>query len=250
MKLKDKAVIITGGAGGIGSGMARAMAKEGAKVAIVDLNEEQGNAVAAELQEISPDSMFIKADLTERERLHEIVDTVVEKYGKLDVLVNNAHASRQVNFEETTQDDMDFSFNTGFYPTFYLMQSAFPHLKESKGSIINFASGAGLEGQKTQTAYAAAKEAIRAISKVAANEWGEHGINVNIISPIAMTPGVEAWSKEHPETFEAIVSKVPMKRWGDPEKDIGPIAVFLASEDSNYMTGQTLMADGGSIQIR
>ncbi len=250
MRLKDKAVIITGGAGGIGSGMARAMAKEGAKVAIVDLNEEQGNAVAVELQKISPDSMFIKADLTERERLHEIVDTVVEKYGKLDVLVNNAHASRQVNFENTTQEDMDFSFNTGFYPTFYLMQSAFPHLKESKGSIINFASGAGLEGQKTQTAYAAAKEAIRAISKVAANEWGEHGINVNIISPIAMTPGVEAWSKEHPETFEAIVSKVPMKRWGDPEKDIGPIAVFLASEDSNYMTGQTLMADGGSIQIR
>ena len=250
MKLKDKAVIITGGAGGIGSGMAKAMAKEGAKVAIVDLNEEQGNAVAAELQEISPDSMFIKADLTERERLHEIVDTVVEKYGKLDVLVNNAHASRQVNFEDTTQEDMDFSFNTGFYPTFYLMQSAFPHLKESKGSIINFASGAGLEGQKTQTAYAAAKEAIRAISKVAANEWGEHGINVNIISPIAMTPGVEAWSKEYPETFEAIVSKVPLKRWGDPEKDIGPIAVFLASEDSNYMTGQTLMADGGSIQIR
>lgn len=250
MRLKDKAVIITGGAGGIGSGMARAMAKEGAKVAIVDLNEEQGNAVAVELQKISPDSMFIKADLTERERLHEIVDTVVEKYGKLDVLVNNAHASRQVNFEDTTQEDMDFSFNTGFYPTFYLMQSAFPHLKESKGSIINFASGAGLEGQETQTAYAAAKEAIRAISKVAANEWGEHGINVNIISPIAMTPGVEAWSKEHPETFEAIVSKVPMKRWGDPEKDIGPIAVFLASEDSNYMTGQTLMADGGSIQIR
>ena len=250
MRLKDKAVIITGGAGGIGSGMARAMAKEGAKVVIVDLNEEQGNAVAVELQKISPDSMFIKADLTERERLHEIVDTVVEKYGKLDVLVNNAHASRQVNFEDTTQEDMDFSFNTGFYPTFYLMQSAFPHLKESKGSIINFASGAGLEGQETQTAYAAAKEAIRAISKVAANEWGEHGINVNIISPIAMTPGVEAWSKEHPETFEAIVSKVPMKRWGDPEKDIGPIAVFLASEDSNYMTGQTLMADGGSIQIR
>lgn len=250
MKLKDKAVIITGGAGGIGSGMAKAMVKEGAKVAIVDLNEEQGNAVLSELQEISPDSMFIKADLTEREKLHEIVDTVVEKYGKLDVLVNNAHASRQVNFEDTTQADMDFSFDTGFYPTFYLMQSAFPHLKESKGSVINFASGAGLEGQKTQTAYAAAKEAIRAISKVAANEWGEYGINVNIISPIAMTPGVEAWSKEHPETFEAIVSKVPMKRWGDPEKDIGPIAVFLASEDSNYMTGQTLMADGGSIQIR
>lgn len=250
MKLKDKVVIITGGAGGIGSGMAKAMAKEGAKVAIVDLNEDQGHTVVSELQEISPDSMFIKADLTECEKLHEIVDVVVEKYGKLDVLVNNAHASRQVNFEDTTQADMDFSFNTGFYPTFYLMQSAYPHLKKTKGSVINFASGAGLEGQITQTAYAAAKEAIRAISKVAANEWGEYGINVNIISPLAMTPGVESWSKAHPEMYEAVISKVPMRRWGDPEKDIGPIAVFLASDDSNYMTGQTLMADGGSIQIR
>ncbi|MFS0560979.1 SDR family oxidoreductase [Terribacillus sp. 179-K 1B1 HS] len=250
MKLQDKVVIITGGAGGIGSGMAKAMAKEGAIVAIVDFNEKAGKSLEVELRSFSPKSIFMKADLLERERLPKIVSDIVGKFGKIDVLVNNAHASRQANFEDITQEDIDFSFGTGFYPTLYLMQAAFPYLKETKGNIINFASGAGLSGQKTQTAYAAAKEAIRAISKVAANEWGEFGINVNIISPMANTPGVEAWAKAYPEMHQAALGQIPLKRWGDPETDIGPVAVFLASEDSKYITGQTIMADGGSIQIR
>lgn len=250
MKLQDKVTIITGGAGGIGSGMAKAMAKEGAIVVIIDLNEEEGKSLEVELQSLSPKSMFMKVDLLNRENLPKIVEDVVAKYGKLDVLVNNAHASRQANFEDITQEDIDFSFGTGFYPTFYLMQAAFPYLKETKGNIINFASGAGLLGQKTQTAYAAAKEAIRAISKVAANEWGEFGINVNIISPIASTPGVKAWAEAYPEMYQAVLAQIPLKRWGDPETDIGPVAVFLASEDSKYITGQTFMVDGGSIQIR
>ncbi|MGN4127970.1 SDR family NAD(P)-dependent oxidoreductase [Lysinibacillus sphaericus] len=229
-KLQDKVVIITGGAGGIGSGMAKAMVKEGAIVTIVDLNEETGKAMEKELQQISPKSMFLQANLTEREHLPKIIDTVVAKYGKLDVLVNNAHASKQV-------------------PTFYLMQAALPHLKESKGNIINFASGAGLAGHETQGAYAAAKEAIRGLSRVAANEWGRFGINVNLISPIANSPGVQAWAKAQPEYYEAVKNKIPMGRFGDVEQDIGRVAVFLASEDSQYITGQTLMVDGGSIML-
>ena len=248
-KLQDKVVIITGGAGGIGSGMAKAMVKEGAIVAIVDLNEETGKAMEKELQQISPKSMFLQANLMDRANLHKIIDTVVEKYGKLDVLVNNAHASKQVTIEETTQADLDLSFDTGFYPTFYLMQAALPHLKETKGNIINFASGAGLAGHETQGAYAAAKEAIRGISRVAANEWGRFGINVNLISPIANSPGVQAWAKAQPEYYEAVRSKIPMGRFGDVEEDIGRVAVFLASEDSQYITGQTLMVDGGSIML-
>lgn len=116
--------------------------------------------------------------------------------------------------------------------------------------MINFASGSGLNGHKTQAAYAAAKEVIRAISRVAANEWAKFGINVNIISPIANTPGVEAWAKAQPEYYEAVKSQIPMGRFGDIEKDIGRVAVFLASEDSQYITGQTIMADGGSIMLR
>lgn len=249
-KLQDKVVIITGGAGGIGSGMAKAMVKEGAIVAIVDLNEETGKAMEKELQQFSPKSMFLQANLMDRANLPKIIDTVVANYGKLDVLVNNAHASKQVTLEETTQADLDLSFGTGFYPTFHLMQAALPHLKESKGNIINFASGAGLLGHETQGAYAAAKEAIRGISRVAANEWGRFGINVNIISPIANSPGVQAWAKAQPEYYEDVKNKIPLGRFGDVEEDIGRVAVFLASEDSQYITGQTIMVDGGSVMLR
>ncbi|MFS0576256.1 SDR family oxidoreductase [Sporosarcina sp. 179-K 3D1 HS] len=249
-RLQDKITVITGGAGGIGSGMARAMAKEGAIVVIVDLNEETGKQTEKELQEISPKSMFLQANLMERETLGDIIQTVIDTYGKLDVLVNNAHASKQATFEETTQADLDLSFGTGFYPTFYLMQAALPHLKESKGKVINFASGAGLAGHETQAAYAAAKEAIRAISRVAANEWGRFGINVNLISPIADSPGVRAWAEAQPEYYQEVLNKIPLGRFGDIEQDIGRVAVFLASDDSKYITGQTIMVDGGSIMLR
>ncbi|KOO48351.1 SDR family oxidoreductase [Viridibacillus sp. FSL E2-0187] len=249
-KLDEKVVIITGGAGGIGGGMAKAMVKEGAIVAIVDLNEEAGEAMAKELQEISPKSSFIQANLMDRDNLGNIVKTVAEKYGKIDVLVNNAHASKQVSIEETTQADLDLSFGTGFYATFYLMQAALPYLKETKGNVINFASGAGLAGHETQGVYAAAKEAIRGITRVAANEWGRFGINVNIIGPLANSQGVEAWAKAQPEYYEAVKNKIPLGRFGDVENDIGRVAVFLASEDSQYITGQTIMADGGSIMLR
>lgn len=249
-KLQDKVVIITGGAGGIGLGMAKAMVKEGAIVTIVDVNEETGRASEKLLQESSPKSMFLKADLMDRENLPNIIKTVVDTYGKLDVLVNNAHASKQLTFENITQADLDLSFGTGFYPTFYLMQAALPYLKETKGNIINFASGAGLAGHETQAAYAAAKEAIRGISRVAANEWGRFGINVNIISPLANSEGVQAWAQTQPEYYQTVVSKIPMGRFGDVEEDIGRVAVFLASEDSRYVTGQTMMVDGGSIMLR
>lgn len=230
--------------------MAKAMVKEGAIVAIVDVNDETGHASEKILQEISPKSMFVKANLMDRENLPNIIKTVIDKYGKLDVLVNNAHASKQLTIENITQADLDLSFGTGFYPTFYLMQAALPYLKETKGNIINFASGAGLAGHETQAAYAAAKEAIRGISRVAANEWGRFGINVNIISPLANSEGVQAWAQAQPEYYQSVVSKIPMGRFGDVEEDIGRVAVFLASEDSRYITGQTMMVDGGSIMLR
>jgi NAD(P)-dependent dehydrogenase (short-subunit alcohol dehydrogenase family) len=144
----------------------------------------------------------------------------------------------------------DISFNTGFYPTVHLMQACYPQLKESKGSIINFGSSSGLEGMPTQTSYAAAKEAIRGVSRVAANEWAADQIRVNVLCPFAATEGVVAWQKAFPERAAASVAKVPLQRIGDPETDIAPVALFLASDDSKYMTGQTLMADGGSLKLR
>jgi len=248
-KLQDKVAMITGGAGGIGKGMAMAFVKEGAKVAIVDLNDETGQEAIRELQQYQPESMFIQANLAEHDRLTGIVDQIEEKYGRLDILVNNAHASKNRPFLETEQEDLDLSFDTGFYPTFYLMQAAIPHLKETKGSIINFASGAGIQGHATQAAYAAAKEAIRGITRVAANEFGKDGINVNLIAPIANSPGVQQWAKAQPEYYQEVVSKIPMQRFGELEEDIGRAAVFLASDDSNYITGQTINVDGGTVKF-
>ena len=249
-KLEGKVAIITGGAGGIGQGMATAFVKEGAKVVIVDLNPEAGNQTVKELQAYQPESMFIQADLTEHDKLAGIVKKVAEHYGKIDILVNNAHASKNVSFHETTQKDFDLSFGTGFYPTFYFMQAALPYLKETKGKIINFASGAGINGDANQVSYAAAKEAIRATTRVAANEFGPFGINVNLIAPIAKSPGLIQWAEEHPDYYQSMLSKIPLRRLGELEEDIGRVAVFLASEDSDYITGQTIMVDGGSIKLR
>lgn len=249
-KLNGKIAIITGGAGGIGKGMATAFVKEGATVVIIDLNAEVGNQTIKELQEYQPESIFIQANLAEHEKLSSIVKKVADQFGKIDILVNNAHASRMASIEETTQADLDLSFNTGFYPTFYLMQAALPYLKETKGNIINFASGAGINGDVNQGSYAVAKEAIRAITRVAANEFGPFGINVNIISPIAKSPGMVQWAEENPEYYQGMLAKIPLRRLGEIEEDIGRVAVFLASEDSAYITGQTIMVDGGSIKLR
>lgn len=249
-KLEGKIALITGAAGGIGKGIATAYVKEGATVAIIDLNAEAGEQTIKELQEYAPESIFIEANLTEHDKLADIVKTIADKFGKIDILVNNAHASRMNSIADTTQQDFDLSFGTGFYPTFYLMQAALPYLKETKGNIINFASGAGINGDVNQVSYAVAKEAIRAATRVAANEFGPFGINVNIIAPIAKSPGLIEWAEENPEYYQGMLAKIPMRRLGELENDIGRVAVFLASEDSAYITGQTIMVDGGSIKLR
>lgn len=247
MRLNGKVTIVTGGAGGIGRGIVRAFAKEGAKVLIVDINDELGQALEAEIGDAAK---YLNADISKEPSAEQICAAAVEAFGKVDVLVNNAHASRQAPLLETSQEMLDLSFGTGFYPTFWLMKACHPQLVANEGSVINFASGAGLEGQVNQGSYAAAKEAIRAISRVAANEWAPDNINVNIISPLALTEGVKAYIDANPGVEDVLLAKTPMRRFGDPESDIGRVAVFLASEDANYMTGQTLMVDGGSIKLR
>ncbi|WP_210367541.1 SDR family oxidoreductase [Bacillus sp. REN3] len=248
MRLDGKVAIITGGAGGIGKGIATAMLKHGAKVVIVDINKEAG--LGAE-QQLSPlgSVHFIEKDISSRENAIGIVKEAVNTFGKLDILVNNAHASRQAAFNQTTLDDFYLSFNTGFYPTVNLMQAAYEQLKENKGFVINFASGAGISGQINQSSYAAAKEAIRGLTRTVANEWASDQINVNLISPIALTEGVKQWSENFPDQYDKMLNGIPLGRLGDPEKDIGEVAVFLSSESSSYITGQTIMVDGGTLKL-
>lgn len=130
------------------------------------------------------------------------------------------------------------------------MKAAYNELKKSEGAIVNFGSGAALQGSRFQASYAAAKEAIRGLSRVAANEWAADNIRVNVVCPLALTAGVEKWKENFPEDYNHVVEKIPLGRFGDPQSDVAPIVAFLLSEDSKYMTGQTLMADGGDIKLR
>ena len=246
MQLKNKTAIVTGGAGGIGRGIVRRFLAEGARVAVVDIDQDQGEKLLAELD---GEVIFIARDISVEANAAAIVAETVERFGGLDILVNNAHASRQASILETTKEIWDLSFNTGTMATFYLMRAAYPELRKTRGSIINFASGAGMKGLPNQVAYSAAKEAIRAITRTAATEWAADGIRVNVVSPVALTPGIVQWSKAFPDAYQEVLDGIPLGRLGDPETDIAPVVVFLGSENSRYMTGQTLMADGGSIKL-
>ncbi|ABP64576.1 short-chain dehydrogenase/reductase SDR (plasmid) [Novosphingobium aromaticivorans DSM 12444] len=247
MQLAGKAAIVTGGARGVAKGVAAAFVKAGAKVLIVDREAELGEATAAELSAFG-EVAFMQVDLMDREALPGVVEEAVRRFGRLDTLVNAAQASQQLLLKDTTTEAMNLAFGTGFWATFLLMQAAYPHLVASHGSVINFGSGAGIEGMPTQASYGAAKEAIRSLSKVAATEWGPEGVRVNVICPFANSPGVELWRQHFPDAYAGQIAKVPLRRIGDCETDIGAAAVFLASEAAGYITGQTLMVDGGQVK--
>jgi NAD(P)-dependent dehydrogenase (short-subunit alcohol dehydrogenase family) len=247
--LEGKVAIITGAGRGVAKGVATAFVKAGASVLLVDRDAQTGTEAEAELKALGGNVLFHQVDLADRDALPGIVELAVATFGKLDVLVNAAQASKQLLFNQTTVEAMNLAFDTGFWPTFLLMQAAYPHLVASKGNVINFASGAGIQGQITQTSYGAAKEAIRAISKVASNEWGAKGIRINVVCPFAASPGVEQWKEQFPDAYAETIGKVPLRRIGDCETDIGEAVVFLASDHARYITGQTLMVDGGQIKL-
>lgn len=245
--LIGQVIIVTGGAAGIGGAITTELAQRGASVVAVDINEAAGK----QIEHANPGKIvFMAEDVSQESVASDAVNLAITVFGKLTGLVNNAHASTQKPLMETTEQDWALSFNTGFNATLYFMKAAYPELVKSGGSVVNFGSGAALLGLKEQASYAAAKEAIRGLSRVAANEWALDKIRVNVVSPKALTAGVENWKAEHPEQYEVSANQVPMGYFGDPQKDIAPIVAFLLSDDSRYMTGQTLMADGGSIQLR
>jgi NAD(P)-dependent dehydrogenase (short-subunit alcohol dehydrogenase family) len=246
MRLDGKIAIVTGGAGGIGAAITRAFVAEGARVLCADLVD----ALPGELAALGEQVAFLSVDLRAADAAARIRAVALDRFGTVHVLVNNAHASVQAPLLEHTQEAFDLSFGTGFYPTVRLMQACYPELKTNQGAVINFGSGAGLEGSRTQASYAAAKEAIRAVSRVAAHEWGRDGIRVNVVCPFAATPGVQRWTEAFPEAAGATVAGVPLGRIGDPLHDVAPAVVFLASDEARYITGQTLMVDGGSLMLR
>lgn len=246
--VKDKVVIITGGGRGIGYGISTAFAKEGAKLVLTGRTEETLIKAKQTLEnEYSAEVLTVIADGADEQAIKNVIKKTVEKFGKIDVVINNAQASKSgLMLVEHTKEDFDLAINTGLYATFFYMREAYPYLKESKGSVINFASGAGLSGRTAQSSYAAAKEGIRGLSRVAATEWAPDGINVNVVCPLAMTEGLVKFKEEYPEAYEKTIKNVPMGKFADPEKDVGRLCVFLASDDASYLTGETITMQGGS----
>ncbi|SHE69456.1 SDR family NAD(P)-dependent oxidoreductase [Clostridium fallax] len=247
-KLNNKVAIITGGGKGIGYGVASAFASEGANLVITGRTLSTLEDSKEKLEkEYNIKVLPIVADGADEEAVKNVIKETVKTFGKLDILVNNAQVSKSgVLLVDHSKEDFDLAINSGLYATFNYMKYAFPYLKETKGKVINFASGAGISGRPGQASYAAAKEGIRGLSRVAATEWGEYGINVNVVCPLAMTPGLEKWKKEYPEMYAQNVKSIPLGRFGDVKEDIGRVCVFLASDDSNYITGETISVQGGS----
>lgn len=247
MKMQGKTVIVTGGGRGIGYGIATAFAKEGANIAITGLDAESLQDAVKGLTELGVQVCPVVADGANETAVAAGVKKIMDQFGRIDVLVNNAQASKSgVLLVDHTTEDFNLALHSGLYATFYYMRAAFPYLKETQGSVINIASGAGLFGKPGQSSYAAAKEGIRGLSRVAATEWGEFGININIVCPLVMTPALEKWRQEYPQVYLDTIKNIPLKRFGDAEKDIGRICVFLASEDAAYISGETITVQGGS----
>lgn len=246
-KLDNNTVIITGGGKGIGYGLSRAFANEGANIVITGRTESTLKEAKENLEkEFGISVLTVTADGADEDAVKNVVNKTIEKFGRIDTLINNAQVSKSgVLFADHSKEDFALAIDSGLYATFFYMRECYPHLIKSRGNVINFASGAGLSGGIGQASYAAAKEGIRGLSRVAAREWGQYGINVNIVCPLAFTPGLDKWSKEYPDLYEKTIRDIPLGRYGDPEKDIGRVCVFLASEDSNYITGDTISVQGG-----
>lgn len=175
-----------------------------------------------------------------------LVEETVKEFGGIDMLINNAQASASgVSIADHTTEQFNLAMYSGLYAAFYYMKACYPYLAKSKGSVINFASGAGLFGNYGQCAYAAAKEGIRGLSRVAATEWAKDGINVNVICPLAWTAQLEQFEKAYPDAFKANVKMPPAGHFGDAELEIGRVCVQLASPDFKYMNGETLTLEGG-----
>ncbi len=248
-----KTAIITGGgkAKSIGYGIATAYAKEGANLVLTGRNKQKLLDAKEELERLYGVRVLpMQADVTpsedSRDKVKQVVEQTIAEFGRIDVLINNAQASASgVSLAEHTLEQFNLALYSGLYATFFYMQECYPYLKETQGSVINFASGAGLFGNAGQCSYAAAKEGIRGLSRVAATEWGKDNINVNVVCPLAMTSQLENFKAAYPEAYEKNLKSVPMGRFGDPETEIGRVCVHLGSEDFKYMSGETITLEGG-----
>jgi NAD(P)-dependent dehydrogenase (short-subunit alcohol dehydrogenase family) len=247
-RLADRVAVITGAGQGIGRGIARRFAREGCRIVVAERDAETGGRTVDEVVALGSDAVFVPTDVAVEAQARAAVAAAIDRFGRLDVLVNNAWGGGSVKrFEWKTLDDMRHGLDVGFLAGFWTMQAAFTPMKTaSGGSMINLCSLNGVNAHMFTLEYNTAKEALRAMTRTAAVEWGRYGIRCNVICPAAATEAYVAFRDANPETAAEMLEENPMRRMGDPEADIGGVALFLASDDSAYVTGNTIFVDGGS----
>jgi NAD(P)-dependent dehydrogenase (short-subunit alcohol dehydrogenase family) len=257
-RLDGRVVIVTGAARGIGRAIALACGAEGAAVCVSSRSGSTAQLVADEITAAGGAAFANECDVGSRAAVDAMVADTIERHGRVDALFNNAQAfgtaaapsgsPGYVPLEQFPEDAWDFTFQTGLKGTLYAMQAVFPHMVAAGGGkIVNFGSGNSLGAMPGTAAYNANKEAIRSLTRTGAAEWGKHAITVNVVVPQIATDSAQEFLAARPGIGDKLLKQIPLRRWGDVDHDIGGVAVFLASTDSDYITGQTLQVDGGQI---
>jgi len=243
-RLSGKVAIVTGAGRGLGKAIAELFAAEGASVAVLSLTPKNVETTVADIEAQGGSAAGFVCDVSQGEEIDAAVSGVVERFGAVDILVNNAHDTVGLTNEvmDISAEQLDRQFSAGPFAALRFMQACQPHmLARGGGRVVNIASGAGVIGANNYGAYAMSKEALRALTRTAAREWGKDGITVNSVCPLGLT---DALALAIERGFDAVPA-TPIPRYGSPSEDIAPTVLFLASDESRYVTGYTLMADGG-----
>jgi NAD(P)-dependent dehydrogenase (short-subunit alcohol dehydrogenase family) len=245
--LEGKIALITGAGQGIGRGIARRFAREGATIVIAEISEEHGQRVEAEIMEFGGRSTFVRTDVARKSEVEAAIQAAVTQFGRLDILVNNAiKLPTPVLMEKKTDAMLEQQLAIGVWGTWWAMHAAMPVMRDQGGGrIINFTSLDVLTGAWLHSDYSVAKAGIEAMTRSAAIDWARYRIQVNALMPVAASTAFQQMCMDRPGLREYADAAIPLGRMGDPEEDIAPVAVFLASELSRYMTGTTIPVDGG-----